>query len=117
MMMLYLMLKTVILRRRKELGIQKAVGFTTFRLMNQFALNFIPVVTLGVAAGGLTGAFGFNSLFMATVRGMGIMTASMPTPVGMTIIVCIGLVVIAYFFAMLISWRIRKISAYALVSE
>ena len=116
-MVLYLMLKTVILRRRRELGIQKAVGFTTFQLMNQFALNFVPVIGLGVAAGGLGGVFGFNAFFVATVQGMGIMNASMPAPIGMTIAVCAGLVLTAYIFAMLISWRIRKISAYALVTE
>jgi len=116
-MVLYLMLKTVILRRRRELGIQKALGFTTFQLMNQFALHFVPVITLGVVAGGLAGVFGFNSLFLITVRGMGIMTASLPAPIDMTIALCVGLVLIAYLFAMLIASRIRRISAYALVSE
>jgi Predicted ABC-type transport system involved in lysophospholipase L1 biosynthesis, permease component len=114
---LYLMLKTVILRRRRELGIQKALGFTTFQLMNQFVFNFIPIIMLGVVAGGLGGIFGFNALFVVVVRRMGIMTAAMPAPIDMTIVVCVGLVIIAYIFAMLISWRIRKISAYALVTE
>jgi putative ABC transport system permease protein len=107
----------VILRRRRELGIQKALGFTTLQLMNQFALYFIPVIAAGVVAGGLLGIFGFNAIFVALTRGMGIMTASMPAPVLLTIATCAGLVVLSYAFALLIASRIRRISAYALVSE
>jgi putative ABC transport system permease protein len=116
-LVLYLMLKTVILRRRRELGIHKALGFTTWQLMNQFALQFIPVITLGIAVGGIAGIFGFNPIFVALTRGMGIMTASMPAPLGLTTIMCVALVVLAYALALLIAWRIRKVSAYALVSE
>jgi putative ABC transport system permease protein len=107
----------VILRRRRELGIQKALGFTTLQLMNQFALYFIPVIAAGVMAGGLLGIFGFNAIFVALTRGMGIMTASMPVPALLTIATCAGLVVLSYAFALLIASRIRRISAYALVSE
>ena len=116
-LVLYLILKTLILRRRRELGIQKALGFTTLQLMNQLALYFIPVITLGIAAGGVIGALGFNSMFVALTRGMGIMTASMPAPIGMTVVLCALLVVLSYAFAMLIAARIRRISAYALVTE
>ena len=116
-LVLYLMLKTVILRQRRQLGIQKAMGFTTFQLMNQFTLYYIPVIALGVVAGGLLGVLGFNSLFVALTRNMGLMTASMPPSVELTILMCLGLVLLAYVFAMLISWRIRKVSAYSLISE
>ena len=116
-LVLYLMLKTVILRQRQQLGIQKAMGFTTLQLMNQFALYYIPIIALGVAAGGLVGILGFNSLFVGLTRSMGIMTASLPPSVELTILMCAGLVLLAYVFAMLISWRIRKISAYSLISE
>jgi hypothetical protein len=45
------------------------------------------------------------------------MTASMPAPIPPTIVMCAGLVVLSYAFALLIASRIRRISAYALVSE
>ncbi|MCL2136220.1 MAG: ABC transporter permease [Coriobacteriia bacterium] len=116
-LVLYLVLKTVILRQRRELGIQKALGFTTFQLMNQLALYLMPVVVIGVALGGLAGVFGFNSLFVALTRGMGIMTASLPAPLALTVAVCVLMVLLSYAFAMLIAARIRRISAYALVTE
>ena len=114
---LFLILKTVIIRRRREFGIQKAMGFTTFQLMNQISLGYIPVIALGVAAGGVVGILGFNNMFVALTKNLGIMSASMPSPAGMVVIMCVLLVLMAYICAMLISWRIRRISAYALVTE
>jgi hypothetical protein len=73
------------------------------------------VIALGVAAGGLLGIFGFNSIFVPLTRSMGIMAASMPAPIAATIVMCAGLVAVAYAFAMLIAWQIRKIPAYALL--
>lgn len=116
-MVLYMMLKTMILRRRRELGIKKALGFTTFQLMNELALYFIPVIVFGIALGGALGVISFNPIFVALSHSMGIMTASMPAPLGTTVVVCALLAALAYVFAMLIAWRIRKISAYALVTE
>ncbi|MDR2036135.1 MAG: ABC transporter permease [Coriobacteriales bacterium] len=117
LLVLYLMMRTVILRRRRELGIKKALGFTTLQLMNQLALYFVPAIFFGVALGGVLGALGFNPLFVAVSGNMGIMSASMPTPVIMTVIACLTLVVISYAFALLIALRIRRISAYTLVTE
>jgi putative ABC transport system permease protein len=114
---LYMVIKTTILRRRRELGIQKAVGFTTWQLMNQIALNMTPAILLGVAAGAAAGYFGFNPLMSALTSGVGIARLNLPVPLDQIIVVCAALVVLAYAVSMLIAWRIRKISAYALVSE
>jgi putative ABC transport system permease protein len=116
-LVLFVVLKTVILRRRREFGIQKALGFTTLQLMNQLALYFLPVLIVGIGLGGILGSLGFNPMFVAVTRSMGIMTASMPVPLGLTVVVCALLVVVSYLFALLIAFRIRKISAYALVTE
>lgn len=116
-LVLYMVIKAMILRKRRELGIQKALGFTTLQLMTQIALNFTPMVLIGVAIGGLGGYFGFNPIFTLTVRSSGIMQVNMPSPAGWTIITCVALTVLAYLVSMLIAWRIRKISPYTLVNE
>ena len=116
-LVLYMIIKTTILRKRRELGIQKAVGFTTIQLMNQISLNMMPVILTGVILGGLTGYFGFNSMMGATLTGFGIVQVDLPAPLNQIILVCIALVALAYAVSMAIAWRIRRISAYALVSE
>ena len=116
-LVLYLIIKTMIVRRKRELGIQKALGFTTFQLMNQIALNLTPIIIIGVIVGGLGGYLGFNTIFIAIVSGMGIASADLPVPINWVIGVSVGLVMLSYTVSMLIAWKIRKISAYLLVTE
>jgi len=116
-LVLYMVIKTTILRRRRELGIQKAVGFTTFQLMNQIALNMTPVILLGTALGAVAGYFGLNPMVAALMSSMGIVKVQLPVPIDQTLLICLALAILAYGVSLLIAWRIRKISAYALVSE
>lgn len=116
-LVLYMVLKASILRRRRELGIQKAVGFTTLQLMNQLALSFTPSIVIGTVIGCLMGIFGFNSIFVAMVQSMGIMTASLPPSLLLTTLLGISIILFSYVISLLIAFKIRDISPYTLVSE
>lgn len=117
MLILYIVIKTMILRNKKGLGIQKAVGFTTFQLMNQTTVQYVPLILLGAAIGGAGGYFSLNPILTAFMRGAGIVKTNLPSPTAWTILTCIALVGLAYLVSMLIAWRIRKISPYSLISE
>jgi len=116
-LVLYMVIKTTIRRRSRELGIQKALGFTTLQLMNQISLNLMPAVLLGTVIGAAIGYFGFNPMFIALMQGVGIARADMIVPLGWIAGASVVIVMLAYAVSMLIAWRIRKISAYALVTE
>ena len=115
-LVIFLVIKTSILRRRRELGIQKAMGFTTLELMNQIALSMIPIIIFGAALGALGASFGFNGIFVALLRGAGIAQANLPIPLAWIAVMCALLVALSYTISLLTAWRIRKISAYALVT-
>ena len=116
-LVLYMIIKTTIRRRSRELGIQKALGFTTIQLMHQISLGLMPSIILGTIVGAAGGYFGFNPLFIALMQGMGIIRADMIVPLGWVVLVSVAIIILAYSVSMLIAWRIRKISAYALVTE
>jgi len=113
----YMMIKMMLTRRHKELGIQKALGFTNIQLMNQMALNLSPIVLVGILVGGVLGYFGFNPMMLAFISGEGIGRINLQTPISWVIILAIGMAVLSYITALFIARRIRKISAYQLVSE
>lgn len=116
-LVLYFVISSTIIRKKRELGIKKAVGFTTIQLMNQFSLSFIVPITIGTIIGCVLGAFCTNPMMSAAMKGIGIMKASfIVDPIWITIF---GAAVLAfsYLLSLLVTWRIRKISAYALVSE
>jgi putative ABC transport system permease protein len=115
-LVLYFVIGSVIIRKRRELGIQKAVGYTTANLMNQISIGFAVPVILGAAAGCFLGAATMNPFMSVGMSQMGVMKANFIIDVGLVAIAGICIVVLSYLAGVLITWRIRKISAYALVT-
>ncbi len=116
-LVLYFVISSSIIHRRNELGIQKAIGFTTFQLMNQFSLGFILPVIIGVIIGSILGVTQTNPLMSIFQRGMGIMRAQYIIVPVWIIMFGIAITVLSYITSMLLTYRIRKISAYSLVNE
>ncbi len=116
-LVLYFIINSTVVRRKRELGIQKAIGYTTWQLMNQISIGFLVPVFFGVCIGSFLGATLTNVIMTAVQRGMGIMKAGfIVTPTSISIF-GIAIILLSYAVSMLITYRIRKISAYALVSE
>lgn len=117
LLVLYFVINSTVVRKKRELGIQKAIGFTTLQLMNQLSMSFLPSIIVGVCIGSLIGVTQTNAIMSIAQSGMGIAKANyIITPVYITLF-GLGIVMISYITSMLITFRIRKISAYSLVSE
>jgi putative ABC transport system permease protein len=116
-MILYLIIKAMIIRRKKEFGIQKAIGYTTYQLMTQTAISYFPIILLGTIAGSILGSVYMNPILSLLFRGIGVMKVNFEIPLLWIGIMCIGISLVAYTVSMLVSFRIRKISPYALIVE
>jgi putative ABC transport system permease protein len=116
-LILYFVIKTMVVRRRRDFGVQKALGYTTFQLVEQIALSFLPIVAAGSAIGAIAGCFGINPMISALFKGVGIMRFDMVISLTWMILLCAGIILMSYAVAILISYRIRKISAYILITE
>lgn len=117
LLVLYFVINSSVTRRKRELGIQKAIGFTTLQLMNQLSISFLPPILVGVSIGSVMGIMLTNHIMSVAQRAMGIMKANyIITPVWIALF-GVAIVIISYVTSMLLTYRIRKISAYALVSE
>jgi putative ABC transport system permease protein len=116
-LVLYFVIGSTVIRRKKELGIQKAIGYTTLQLMNQIAIGFAVPVLLGVITGSLLGAIYTNPMMSVLMRGVGIMKANFIVNSLWVIAFAAATFVFAYLLSLAVTRRIRKISAYALVTE
>ncbi len=116
-LILYLVISTMILKRRREFGILKAMGYTTFQLMSQIAYSFMPIIGFGVAIGGALGCLFTNPLLAVLLSGGGVENVAFIVKVPIMAAMCAGLIVLAYFVSMLVARRIKRISAYHLISE
>lgn len=116
-LILYLVIKKMILKRKKELGILKATGYTTMQLMTQISLSFVPIVIAGVLIGGLLGIFYTNAMLTLLLSSAGIHNVQFIVHLPLILVICAGIIALAYFVSMLVSYGIRRISAYGLIAE
>ena len=117
LLVLYFVVNSSITRQKRELGIQKAIGFTTFQLMNQVSLSFLLPVTVGTLLGCILGITQTNAVMSVGESSMYIAKADYIITPGWIALCGLGIVIISYLVSLLITCRIRKISAYSLISE
>ena len=117
LLILYLVIGATIIRRHRDLGIQKAIGFTTGDLMRQISLAFSIPVVLGTVIGVVIGILYASPLLNIAMRPMGVLAANLLVSNAWMIVAGAIIVVLAIGLSLLVTWRIRKISAYKLVTE
>jgi len=116
-MILYLLIKTVIVRKKQEMGILKSMGYTTRQLILQTALSFMPTTLMATLIGSLISFRYMNSIFEVLFSGLGIMKVSFSIPLTMLIVIIVGLTVFTFIISVILSRRIKYISAYSLIKE
>ena len=115
-LVLYLLVKTTLNRKKRDYGIQKALGFTTGQLILQTAAAFMPAVILSCILGLFVSSLCINPLVALFLRGIGIVKCTFFVPVGLIAVSGVGMVGIAFFLLCLLSLKIRKISPVSLLA-
>lgn len=112
-----LLLKTIFIRREKEFGIKKAVGFTSRQLRLQLALSLVPVTFTAALVGSVMGNVLTNPLFNVIFKSFGVENSDLIIK-GITIPITIIMVALLVFVVTFImSGRMKKVSAYKLIQE
>jgi ABC-type lipoprotein release transport system permease subunit len=112
-----LLLKTIFIKREKEFGIKKAVGFTSGQLRVQLALSLLPISIIGSVSGGVAACLTTNKLFDLIFSSYGVKNSDLlinPVVIPVTLVI-VTLMVFVISFAM--SGKMKKVSAYKLISE
>jgi len=113
----FLLINTIIRRRKKDFGIMKAVGFTSGQLIKQMLLSFLPVIVISVILGTVAGVFLTNPLLGLMFSGLGIAKAKFILSAGLTVISGAVLLGISVLTIYLISLKTRNISPQKLIVE
>ena len=115
LLVLFLMVRTLIYNKRKDYGIYKAIGFTSGKLMLQTALSFMPTIILSVAVFSVVSCFLANPYMNAMMRSFGMMKCNFSISITGVLVIGVGMVLLAFAFAMLLTRRIRRIEAYQML--
>lgn len=105
------------MKEKKDIGIFKAIGFTSVQLRLQFAIRFLIVAIIGSALGAVLSVLFSGKMLNVLLRGMGI-THMVVSFTAVTFFVPIVLVCGCFFvFAFLVSRKIKKVETRMLVTE
>lgn len=112
-----LIVTTMLIQSRRELGIAKALGFANSELSRQTRWTYLPGITLGAAVGAAIGSSSLGTLLGLLLRGIGIVKVEVVPDVVQAAGVALGVVALALVVTWLVALRIRWVSAYALMGD
>jgi ABC-type lipoprotein release transport system permease subunit len=117
MLVIRLLLKSIFVKREKEFGIKKALGFTSTQLRVQLSLSLIPATAIAAAVGAVCGYFLINPLFGFVLSGFGIKSSHLIIKPELVAAPAMAVVIMVFVFSFVMSGRMKKVSAYKLIQE
>ena len=116
-LILVMTVRSIIVKRRRELGILKSIGFTTKQLARQMAVSFLPMTAVGVILGCTAGVASVSPAMGLALSAAGAENVSLAVnPLVITVLGAVILLV-TYIVANTSAMRIKSISVYELLSE
>ncbi|HBX81953.1 MAG TPA: hypothetical protein DEG88_05545 [Propionibacteriaceae bacterium] len=112
-----LVVATMVVRSRRQFGVQKALGFTHREIARQVRWAAVPSVALGALVGAVVGALTLAPLIRALLSGIGIMKVNVVPELAQVVGVSVAVISLAWLVTWFVARRLRGISAYALVTE
>lgn len=113
----YMIIKSMLIRRSREFGIYKANGYTNRQLMAQIAVSFMPSVILGTLLGYLLAYTLINPLSSILFQGLGVSRMNFNLYPVVLAVTGVLLIVCSLLICMAMAWKIRKITVYTLLAE
>jgi len=85
--------------------------------MHQISISFVPVIIAGVSIGGVLGYFYTNPMLSILLSSAGVKRLDFIVHLPIILMLCVGILILAYIVSMFVSLKIKKVSAYGLISE
>jgi ABC-type lipoprotein release transport system permease subunit len=114
---LRLLLKTLFIKKEREFGIKKAVGFTSTQLRYQLSLSLMPTTIIAAILGAVLGYFLLNPLFTLILGSYGIRCVDLLLQPLLILITAVSVTVMVFVFSFIMSGRMKKVSVYKLIQQ
>ncbi len=114
---LYLLVRTMLNNKKRDYGILKSLGFTTKQLILQTALSFMPAIIVSTVIGIILSCLVINPLMSLFLSSLGIVKCTFSIPIGFSVVAGVGLIVLSFGIACLLSFKVKKIAPRNLLVE
>ncbi len=114
---LYIVIKTLLVQRKQELGIYKAIGYSNKQLMVQMIGSFLPSSVAAVLLSSVLGLIYVPQINQLIFQTIGAMKNNMEVSFVFLMIFAFVQITANLIISILLTKPIKKISAYALIKE
>ena len=115
MLVMYLVVSSVISHMYKQMGIQKSIGYSGWKLILQTAVSFLPVIVVGGIIGSLLGYNISSTLVSSLLYTVGIIKLGLYCNWEMVVVNLAAVLIVAYLTTFIVSQKINKISVISLI--
>lgn len=117
LLVLYVIINSMITRRRQEFGIYKAIGYTSRQLTIMTATRFMPVVTLSAVLSAIVGIWYLPAINQFIFSQIGAIKNHFVVSVWILLVIAIIFTAVAFLISVLLATPIKRITAYSLLKE
>jgi len=112
-----LLVKSKIIRERKNLGLNKALGFTTGQLVLQTMLMNLPMITFGAVCGTILSNYLMEPMVLICLSFCGIEKCPFTINFGWMVVTVVGIIVVAAAASLFSAVKIRNIEPVKMLTE
>lgn len=116
-LVLYILVSSIILKRKQELGIYKSMGYKNNQLITQLMGGFLPSVIFSVILGIILNKLYIKNIYFTIFKAVGAYKISFDYPTIIFIIIGVAIVISTILTELLLSKKIKKISVYSLIKD
>ena len=117
LLVMYVIINSMISRRRQEFGIYKAIGYTNRQLTVKTALAFMPVVAVASIISVIAGMWYLPAINNTIFSVIGAVKNHFEVSVWILIVFAMIFTAVAFVISILLSAPIKKITAYSLLKD
>ncbi len=112
LLVMFLLVKALILNKRKDYGVFKAIGYTSNNLVLQTAMSFMPAIALAVVVSSVLSYLYANSFMNLIMSSFGIIKSNFFIPIQGVILIAVSMILVSFLIAVFESRKVKKIEAY-----
>ncbi len=116
-LILYIVISSIIMKRKQELGIFKAIGYENKELVKQLVGGFLPSTIIGSMLGLIVSKFFMSDVYNKIFMSVGAYKVSFEYPLIIFISLVIFLILATIIIATILAHKIKRISVYSLIKD
>ncbi len=117
LLVLYVLINSMISRRRQEFGIYKALGYTGGQLIIMTAARFMPVIALSASLSAAAGIWILPAINQMIFSRIGAVKNHFEVSVPVLLILTVLFTAVSFLISALLAAPIKKITVYSLLKE